>query len=129
MILCLKKFACDSSELNLIQYILWGGVGDPQVIIAAQKIMEDVATSVYQIPRVRLASVPVGTTWLMQTNVLRLSSALCLHSLVRMVRNAFPWSKFAMVIVTVLMDLMKWTVSTAYLIMHIGSFGTRLHFV
>jgi hypothetical protein len=72
------------------------GVGHPQVAMAAQKTMEDVAISVYQTPRDRLASVLMDTTLLMQTNVLKLSGALPHQNPVRMVRNAFPWSNFVM---------------------------------
>lgn len=47
-----------------------------QVTTAAQKITEDAVISVYQIPRARLAGVPVDTAWLMATHVWKLSSAL-----------------------------------------------------
>lgn len=76
--------------------------------------MEDAVISVYQIPRAGLAGVPVGTAWLTATPVWKLSSALRCHNAVRMVKGAFPRSKFAMVTLTVWMALMKWTVSTSY---------------
>lgn len=88
--------------------------GIVQVTTAVQKTMEDAVISVYQTLRARLAGVPVGTAWLMGTHVWKVSSALRHHSVVRMVRSAFPWSKFAMVRLTVWMDLMKWTVSISY---------------
>lgn len=75
--------------------------------------MEDVAIFVYQILKDRLVNVPMGTTWLTQINVLKLSSALHHYNPVRMVRSAFSWSKFVMVRLTVWMDLMKWAVSNS----------------
>lgn len=82
-------------------------MGNPQVVTAAQKTMEDVATFVYQTLKDRLVNVPVATTWLTQTDVLKLSDALRHYKPVRMVRNAFPWSKCVMVMLTVWMHLMK----------------------
>lgn len=87
---------------------------DVQVTTAAQETMEDAVISVYRIPRARLAGVPMGTAWLMATHAWKLSSALQCHNAVRMVRGAFPRSKFVMVTLTVWMVLMKWTVSTSH---------------
>lgn len=75
--------------------------------------MEDVAIFVYPNLKDRLVNVPVGTTWMTQTNVLKLSDALRHHNPVRMVRNAFPRNKCVMVVLTVWMDLMKWAVSNS----------------
>lgn len=72
--------------------------------------MEDVAIYVYQTLKDRLVNVPVGTTWLTQTNAWKLSDALRHHYPVRMVRDAFPWSKYVMVVLTAWMNLMKWAV-------------------
>lgn len=83
------------------------GLGVIQVTTAAPKTMEDAVTSVYQILRARLAGVPWGTAWLMVICAWKLSSALHHHDVVRMVRSAFSRSKFAMVTLTVWMDLMK----------------------
>lgn len=102
---------------SLIYFWLSGlgmGRGVIQVTTAAPKTMEDAVTSVYQILRARLAGVPWGTAWLMVICAWKLSSALRHHDVVRMVRSAFPWSKFATVTLTVWMDLMKWPVSTSY---------------
>lgn len=90
------------------------GGGDPQVITAAQKTMEGAAISVCQTPKDGLVNVPVGTTWLTQADVVKPSCALSHHNPVRMVRSAFPWSKFVMAMPTVWMDLMKWAVSNSY---------------
>lgn len=90
------------------------GRGVIQVTTAAPKTMEDAVTSVYQILRARLAGVPWGTAWSMVTRAWKLSSALRHHDVVRTVRSAFPWSKFATVMLTVWMDLMKSPVSTSY---------------
>lgn len=72
-----------------------------QVTTAAQKTMEDAVISVYQIPRAGLAGVPVDTAWLTATPVWKLSSVLQRRNAVRMVKGAFPRSKFAMVTLTV----------------------------
>lgn len=90
------------------------GRGVIQVTTAAPKTMEDAVTSAYQILRARLAGVPWGTAWSTVTRAWKLSSALRHHDVVRMVRSAFPRSKFATVMLTVRMDLMKWPVSTSY---------------
>ncbi|KAB1257521.1 Low-density lipoprotein receptor-related protein 2 [Camelus dromedarius] len=105
-----RWFQVDQKIMDLKVYSKLGQQGDTIVVVTVvQKTMEDAAISVYQTLKDRLVNVPVGTTWLTDINVLKLSNALRHHNPVRMVRSAFPWSKFVMVKLTVWMDLMKWT--------------------